>query len=165
MPANMGYDFSIRPSAAFSEPSYLGGVSLFLHFVCLHTLRGRARILASLLALLACAVAQTFYGMFANAIILFAFYHRYMTGRDAVRRDAGLAGRRVADIRGRTGTPRADPVRRRYLGRLADLSALVLLGYTLSNDPFGVPMTMTASYFQQTGLITASKTTRSTTEC
>ncbi len=149
-----GYDFKIRPSASFSEPSYLGGVSLFLNFVCLHTLRGRPRLVANAAALIACVVAQTFFGLLANAAILFAFYHRHINKSVMLCLAAfGLATLALPIFA-------AEPSRIERILSGNDVSVGLrlfqpfdVLGHVLSNAPFGIPMTAAPEYFINNGMV------------
>ncbi|CAB3781802.1 hypothetical protein [Pararobbsia alpina] len=149
-----GYDFKVRPSASFSEPSYLGGVSLFLNFVCLHTLRGRARIVANLSALTACLLSQTFFGLLANLVLMFAFYHRHINKSVMLC----LAALGLATI--------ALPIFAAEPGRLErilsgnDVSTglrvfqpFELGAHILAHAPFGIPMTAALEYFIQHGMV------------
>lgn len=149
-----GYDFSIRPTAFYSEPSYLGGVSLLLNFICLYTLEGRRRMVASLAAIATCAAAQTFYGALANVAVTVAFHHRRIDkmliisvamvalslfalplfAAEPGRLENILAGRDVS-----TGLRVTQPFE--------------LLGYVLAHDPFGIPQSLAKEFFEQRGLI------------
>ncbi len=149
-----GYDFTIRPSASFSEPSYLGGISLFLNFVCLHTLRGRARLLANLSAVAACLIAQTFFGLIANLVIMFAFYHRHINKSVMLCLAAlGLATLALPIFA-------AEPSRLERILSGNDVSTglrvfqpFELLGHVFSDAPFGIPMTASLEYFIQHGMV------------
>jgi hypothetical protein len=149
-----GYDFKIRPSASFSEPSYLGGVSLFLNFVCLHTLRGRPRLVANAVALLTCLIAQTFFGLLANAVILFAFYHRHINKSVMLCLAAfGLATLALPIFA-------AEPSRIERILSGNDVSVGLRLfqpfdvfAHVLANTPFGIPMTVAPEYFIDVGMV------------
>jgi hypothetical protein len=149
-----GYDFKIRPSASFSEPSYLGGVSLFLNFVCLHTLRGRPRLVANAAALIACVIAQTFFGLLANAVILFVFYHRHINKSVMLCLAAlGLATLALPIFA-------AEPSRIDRILSGNDVSVGLrlfqpfdVLGHVLGNAPFGIPMTVAPEYFINNGMV------------
>ena len=151
-----GYDWVIRPSAGFSEPSYLGGVSVVLNFICLHTLKGRKQWAATGLALVACAVSQTFYGLLSNLIITGAFHHRRIDKVAVV-----IVGMLTLLL---LALPifAAEPGRLQNILSGNDVSAglritqpFELLGYLLAHAPFGVPLTIAPGYFQQQGLIEA----------
>jgi hypothetical protein len=149
-----GYDWVIRPSAGFSEPSYLGGASLVLNFICLHTLRGRQRIAATCLALAACAVSQTFYGLISNLLITGVFYHRRFD--KVLMVSLGMLALMLVAL----PIFAAEPGRLENILSGNDVSATLritqpfeLIGYLLAHDPFGVPLTVASDYFQQHGLI------------
>lgn len=149
-----GYDWSVRPSASFSEPSYLGGVSLVLHFICLHTLTGRARKVASIVALLACVIAQTYYGLASNLLILGAFHGRRVP--KAMVLSAGMLALCLCAL----PLFAAEPSRLERILSGNDVSTglrvfqpFQLLGYVLAHAPFGVPMTAASSFFLQHKLI------------
>ncbi|GAB7522863.1 hypothetical protein [Paraburkholderia sp. 2C] len=149
-----GYDFKIRPSASFSEPSYLGGVSLFLNFVCLHTLRGRARLVANMSALLACVISQTMFGLVANLIIMGAFYHRHINKSVMLCVAAlGLATLALPIFA-------AEPSRIERILSGNDVSAglrvfqpFQVLNHVLWEVPFGVPTTASLEYFIRVGMV------------
>ena len=149
-----GYYWVIRPSAGFSEPSYLGGVSLVLNFICLHTLKGRKQWIATGLALVACAVSQTFYGLISNVVITAAFHHKRID-KVAVVTLGMLALLFLA-----LPIFAAEPGRLEKILSGNDVSAglritqpFELIGYLLAHAPFGVPLTVASDYFQQHALI------------
>lgn len=149
-----GYDFSIRPTAFFSEPSYLGGVSLLLNFICLYTLEGRRRMVASLAAIATCAAAQTFYGAIANVAITASFHHRRID-KVVVISVAILALSLFA-----LPLFAAEPGRLEKILAGQDVSTglrvtqpFELLGYVLAHDPFGIPQSLAKEFFEQRGLI------------
>lgn len=151
-----GYDWVIRPSAGFSEPSYLGGVSVVLNFICLHTLKGRKQWLATGLALVACAVSQTFYGLISNLLITGVFHHRRIDKVAVV--SLGMLTLLILAL----PIFAAEPGRLEKILSGDDVSAglritqpFELIGYLLAHDPFGVPLTIASDYFQQHGLIEA----------
>ncbi|MFC0401442.1 hypothetical protein [Paraburkholderia rhizosphaerae] len=149
-----GYDFKIRPSASFSEPSYLGGISLFLNFICLHMLRGRPRLVANASAVLACVVSQTMFGLVANLAIMFAFYHRHINKSVLIC----LAALGLATI----ALPifAAEPSRIERILSGNDVSAglrvfqpFEVLNHVLWEMPFGVPQTVSLEYFIRVGMV------------
>jgi hypothetical protein len=148
-----GYDFKLRATATFSEPSYLGGVSLFLNFICLHTLRGRARLAANGTALVACLIAQTMFGLLANLIIMFAFYHRHLNKSVMLCLAAfGLAALALPIFA-------AEPSRIERILSGDDVSTglrifqpFEVLNQVLFHAPFGVPETTSLEYFIRNGL-------------
>lgn len=149
-----GYDFAIRPTAFYSEPSYLGGVSLLLNFICLYTLEGRKRLIASLAAIATCAAAQTFYGAIANVALASAFHHRRID-KVAVVSVAILALSLFA-----MPLFAAEPGRLEKILAGQDVSTglrvtqpFELLGYVLAHEPFGIPQTLAKEFFEQRGLI------------
>jgi len=149
-----GYDWVIRPSAGFSEPSYLGGASLVLNFICLHTLKGRKQWLATGLALVACAVAQTFYGLIGNLIITAVFHHRRFDKVAMV--SLGMLALLLLAL----PIFAAEPGRLENILSGNDVSTglritqpFELIGYLLAHEPFGVPLTVAPDYFMQHGLI------------
>jgi hypothetical protein len=149
-----GFAFKIRPSAAFSEPSYMGVVSLFLNFICIHTLKGRKQIAASLIAIAACGICQTFYGMIANMLVTGAYHHR--------RIDKTLVISVCVMALALMALPifAAEPSRIEKILTGDDVSAglritqpFELIGYVLEHEPFGIPLTAANHYFEQRGLI------------
>lgn len=149
-----GYEWSVRPSAVFSEPSYLGGVSLVLHFICLHTMSDRPRKVATAIALATCVIAQTYYGLVCNLMVAAVFY-RYRVPKLVVLL-AGLLALCVFAV----------PIFAAEPGRLAeilsgnDVSTSIrifqpfrILAYVLTQAPFGVPITAAASVFEHAGLV------------
>ncbi|CAB3768578.1 hypothetical protein [Paraburkholderia humisilvae] len=149
-----GYDFAIRPSASFSEPSYLGGISLFLNFICLHMLRGRPRLVANVAAVVACVIAQTMFGLLSNLVIMFAFYHRYINKNVLLCLAAlGLATLALPIFA-------AEPSRIERILSGNDVSAglrvfqpFEVLNHVLFQTPFGVPETTSLEYFIRQGMV------------
>ncbi len=149
-----GYDFQIRPSASFSEPSYLGGISLFLNFICLHTLRGRARLLANGSALLACLLAQTMFGLVANLVIMAAFYYRHVNKSVMLC----LPGLGLATLALPIFAAEPDRIEKILSGQdvstgLRVFQPFELLSHILSQAPFGVPVTASLEYFILQGMV------------
>ncbi|HEY3599752.1 MAG TPA: hypothetical protein VGL08_19825 [Paraburkholderia sp.] len=149
-----GYDFKIRPSASFSEPSYLGGISLFLNFVCLHALRGRARLVANVSALVACVIAQTAFGVVANLVVMFAFYHRHINKSVMLC----LAALGLATLALPIFAAEPSRIERILSGNdvstgLRVLQPFELLNHVLSETPFGVPVTASLEYFIRQGMV------------
>ncbi|RKP59127.1 hypothetical protein [Pararobbsia silviterrae] len=149
-----GYDFSIRPTGFYSEPSYLGGVSLLLNFICLHTLEGRRRMVASVVAIAICAAAQTFYGAIANVAIAAAYHHRRIDKMFVIT-VAILALSLLA-----LPLFAAEPGRIEKILSGQDVSTglrvtqpFELLGYVLAHEPFGIPQTIAKDYFEHRNLI------------
>jgi hypothetical protein len=149
-----GYDFSIRPSASFSEPSYLGGVSLVLHFICLHTLTGRARKVATVITFSICIVAQTYYGLLSNLLVLAVFYER--RAPKLLVLSAGMLALCLCAL----PLFAAEPSRLERIVSGDDVSTSLrvfqpfqLLGYVLVHAPFGVPITTASSVFLHANLI------------
>lgn len=150
------YAFQIRPCAGFSEPSYLGGVSLMLNFICLHTLKGRKQIAASAIAVAACAVSQTFYGMLANLLITGVYHHRRFNKPVVISLGVVVLALVALPIFA------AEPGRIERILTGEDVSTglrvtqpFELISFVLAHDPFGIPMTAINGYFQQHGLLQA----------
>ncbi|MDQ7980946.1 hypothetical protein QYH69_27295 [Paraburkholderia sp. SARCC-3016] len=151
--AEHGLDFSIRSTATFSEPSYLGGVSLFLNFLCLHLLRGRPRLAASVVALAACLISQTMFGLVANLAVMGAFYHRHINKSVMICLAAlGLAALALPVFA-------AEPSRIERILSGNDVSTglrifqpFEILGHILFEAPFGVPETAALEYFIRHGM-------------
>jgi hypothetical protein len=149
-----GYDFTIRPSASFSEPSYLGGVSLVLHFICLHTLTGRARKIATVMTFAICIVAQTYYGLVSNFLILALFYERRVPKLLVL--SAGMLVLCLFALPLFAAEP--SRIERILSGNDVSTSLRVfqpfqLLGYVLAHAPFGVPITTASPVFLHANLI------------
>jgi hypothetical protein len=149
-----GFAFEIRPSAFYSEPSYLGVMSLVMNFICLHTLSGRRRILASILALTACAAAQTMYGMVSNLLITMAFHHRRIDKMVLL----SVAACALALVAMPLFAVEPGRLERILSGHdestgLRVTQPLELVGYILAHHPFGVPLTAAKELFEQRGLI------------
>lgn len=149
-----GYEWSVRPSAVFSEPSYLGGVSLALHFICLHTMSGRARKAATIVAIATCLIAQTYYGLVCNLLIAAVFY-RFRVPKPVILMSGLLALCLVA-----LPLFAAEPGRLERILTGDDVSTsirlfqpLQILGYVMTQAPFGVPITAATSIFEHAGLI------------
>jgi hypothetical protein len=151
--AEHGLDVKIRSTASFSEPSYLGGVSLFLNFICLHLLRGRPRLAANVLALLACLISQTMFGLVANLAIMGVFYHRHINKSAMVCLAAlGLAALALPVFA-------AEPSRLERILSGNDVSTglrvfqpFEILGHILFEAPFGLPETAALEYFIRHGM-------------
>jgi hypothetical protein len=157
-----GYAWSLRPAAFFSEPSYLGCMTLFLHFLCLHTLRGRQRWLALIVALATCLLAQTYFGLTGNLAILGAFYARRLPKAFALA--AGVLALSVSALAIGTGalpssaTQSAGRLERIVSGDDPSVTIRLtqpfeLLGQVLAHAPLGVPMSAAQSYFERHRLI------------
>jgi hypothetical protein len=157
-----GYAWSLRPAAFFSEPSYLGCMTLFLHFLCLHTLRGRLRWLALIVALATCLIAQTYFGLTGNLAILAGFYARRLPKAFALA--TGVLVLSVSALVIGIGALPASATQ--SAGRLErilegdDPSVTIrlaqpfqLLGQVLAHAPLGVPMSAAQSYFERHRLI------------
>jgi hypothetical protein len=149
-----GYDFTIRPSAGFSEPSYLGGISLVLHFICLHTLTWRARKVATVITFAICIVAQTYYGLVSNFLILVLFHERRVPKLLVL--SAGMLALCLCAL----PLFAAEPGRIERILSGSDVSTSLrvfqpfeLLGYVLAHAPFGVPITTASPVFLHANLI------------
>jgi hypothetical protein len=149
-----GYDWSVRPSAGFSEPSYLGGVSLVLHFVCLHTLTRRQRTVATVLALAVCVVAQTYYGLASNLLVFASFHMRRLPKLLVLSASMAVLclfalplfaaeSSRLERILSGSDTSTS----------LRAFQPVELIGYVLAHAPFGVPLTAASSFFLRNDLI------------
>ena len=157
-----GYAWTLRPAATFSEPSYLGCVTLVLHFLCLHTLRSRLRWLAFVVALATSLLAQTYFGLVANLLIFGAFNASripkafvlvtgvFVLSASLLALDSGVL---PASVMARTGRlERIVSGQDESVGiRIAQ--PFTLLGQVLVHAPFGVPMSATQSYFERHHLI------------
>ena len=156
-----GYQWKLRSAAGFSEPSYLGCMTLLLHFVCLHTLRGRLRSLAGIVAFATCLIAQTYFGLLSNLAILIAFHARRLPKSFALP-----AGVLVLSVIALLVTTDALPLAAQQSGRLMrildgqDVSTglrlfepFKLIAQILSQAPFGLPLTIVDPYLLRQGLI------------
>lgn len=157
-----GYEWKLRSAAGFSEPSYLGCVTLVLHFVCLHTLRGRLRWLAGIVAFATCLIAQTYFGLASNLAILSVFYARRLPKSFLL--PVGVLALSILALA--ISTNALPPLAAQQSGRLMrildgqDMSAglrlvqpFELLTHVLSHAPFGVPLTAVDPYFLRHQLI------------
>ncbi|GAB3627444.1 hypothetical protein PTE30175_02134 [Pandoraea terrae] len=153
--AEHGYQWTVRPSAGYSEPSYLGGVALFLHFLCLHTLRGRGRLAATVVAISTCAMAHTAFGILSNVLIAVLFRWGRFRGMLLLMPAAGMLLVIALFVFAGEGS-----------GRLAlilsgsDTSTLIrvvqplgVMFHVLTEAPFGMALTVAQTYFKQIGLI------------
>lgn len=156
-----GYAWSLRPAATFSEPSYLGCMTLLLYFLCLHTLR-RLRWLALIVALATCLLAQTYFGLATNLVILGVFYAPRIPKVFTLAIGTAALSASVLAI----GTGALPSFAAQSDGRLErilsgqDTSVGIrltqpfeLLGQIFTYAPVGVPMSAAASYFERHRLI------------
>ena len=163
-----GYQWKLRSAAGFSEPSYLGCVTLLLHFVCLHTLRGPLRWLAGIVAFATCLVAQTYFGLVSNLAILIAFHARSLP--KSFWLPAGVLVLSVVALL--LSTDALPPLAAQQSGRLErildgqDVSAglrlfepFELIAQVISQAPFGLPLTVVDPYLLRHGLIVAFEDT------
>ncbi|MGG1945036.1 hypothetical protein AB1286_09510 [Trinickia sp. NRRL B-1857] len=157
-----GYAWTIRPAAAFSEPSYLGCMTLLLQFLCLHTLRPRLRWLALFTALATSFLAQTYFGLTSNLLIFAAFHASRVPKSFALA--AGVLALSAGLLAVETGALPAAAMK--STGRIErivsgdDPSVAIrlaqpfqLLGDVFAHAPFGVPISAAESYFVRHRLI------------
>ncbi len=156
-----GYEWSLRPAATFSEPSYLGYMTLLLHFLCLHTLR-RLRWLALIVALTTCLLAQTYFGLTANLVILGVFHAPRAPKVFAVAIGGAVLSASVLVIDAGAlpsfATHSGSRLERIVSGQDTSVGIRLtqpfkLLDQIFTHAPVGVPMSAAASYFERHRLI------------
>lgn len=148
--AEHGYEMLVpRPSAFYSEPSYLGGVVLFLNFLCLICAEKKNKIVAAVVSVAICILANTSFGIVSNALLCVLWMMRFLKiDLSLLVVSVPLAILLLLILFGVPEIPGGNEsfdVRLREPWRLME--------HVLFHAPFGVPFSTMRQYFQDRGLI------------